>query len=45
MANGYIGLGYGDADATQQVSKSIKSDVEDLAEDIIDGKIIVETTR
>ena len=45
MANGYIGLGYGEEGSTQQVDDDIKDDVEDLAEEIIDGEIVVDTTR
>ena len=45
MADGYIGIGYGDADMTQQVSDEIKSETGALANDIIAGKLQVETTR
>ena len=45
MESGYISLGYGDDTATQQISNSIKNDIEDLMEDIIDGEIVVDTTR
>ena len=45
MANGYISLGYGEEGSTQQIDDDIKDDVEDLAEEIIDGEIVVDTTR
>lgn len=45
MANGYIRLGYGEDGATQQVSDAIKAEVEELAQQIIDGEISVATTR
>lgn len=45
MATGYVGIGYGEADSTQQVSDEIKLEVEGLAKMIVDGEIVVETTR
>ena len=45
MANGYIGLGYGDDSATQQVDSKLKKEVKKLADKIIDGDIVVDTTR
>ena len=45
MANGYISIAYGDEESTQQVPDSLKSEVEDMAEKIINGEIEVETTR
>ena len=45
MAGGYIGIGYGDADMPQQVPDEIKSETGALANDIIAGKLQVETTR
>ena len=45
MATGYVGIGYGEADSTQQISDEIKKEVEDLAKMIIHGEIKVETTR
>jgi len=45
MATGYVGIGYGEAGATQQVSDDVKLEVEGLAKKIVDGEIKVETTR
>ena len=45
MATGYIGIGYGEEGATQQVPDDLKAEVEDLAEKIISGEIAVSTTR
>lgn len=45
MATGFIGIGYGEAGATQQVPDSLKSEVEELAKKIVSGEIQVETTR
>ena len=45
MATGYVGIGYGEEGATQQVSDDLKLDVEGLAKKIVDGEIVVETTR
>ena len=45
MATGYVGIGYGEEGATQQVSDEIKLEVEGLAKMIVDGEIEVETTR
>ena len=45
MANGYISLGYGEEGSTQQVSDELKAEVEALAEKIISGEIVVDTTR
>ena len=45
MATGYIGLAYGEEGAVQQVSDQIKAEVEALAQKIIAGEIIVDTTR
>lgn len=45
MATGYVGIGYGEEEAPQQVSDDLKLDVEGLAKKIVDGEIVVETTR
>ncbi len=45
MATGFVGIGYGEADAVQQISDELKKEVEDLAKKIISGEIKVETTR
>lgn len=45
MSNGYVGVGYGDEGATQQVSDEIKAEVETLKASIVKGEIVVDTTR
>lgn len=45
MSNGYVGVGYGDDTMPQQVSDSIKSAVNALADKIVSGEIKVNTTR
>lgn len=45
MATGYVGLAYGEEDATQQVSDELKAEVEELAKKIVAGEIVVDTTR
>ena len=45
MATGYIGIGYGEEGMPQQVSDEVKAEIEDLAKKIVDGEIVVETTR
>ena len=45
MATGYVGVGYGEEGATQQISDELKAEVEDLAKKIVAGEITVETTR
>ncbi len=45
MATGYIGIGFGEADMPQQVPDEVKSEIEDIAQKIINGEIIVDTTR
>ena len=45
MHNGYIGIGYGDETMTQQVPDELKAEVEALAQKIISGEIVVDTTR
>ena len=45
MATGFIGIGYGEASATQQIPDSLKAEVEELAKKITSGEIQVETTR
>jgi basic membrane protein A len=45
MSNGYVGIGYGEEGATQQVTDEIKAAVEELREKIVSGEIKVDTTR
>lgn len=45
MANGYVGISYGSDESVQLVPDDIKAKVEELKQDIIDGKIKVDTTR
>ncbi len=45
MATGYIGIGYGESDMPQQVPDEVKDSAEVIARKIIDGEIVVETTR
>ncbi len=45
MSNGYVGIGYGEEGATQQVTDEIKAAVEELKAKIVSGEIKVETTR
>lgn len=45
IANGYVGIGYGEEGSTQQVSDEIKAEVDELATKITSGEIIVDTTR
>ena len=45
MATGYVGVGYGEEGATQQISDELKAEVEDLTKKIVAGEITVETTR
>jgi basic membrane protein A and related proteins len=45
MTTGFVGIGYGDATATQQVSDELKAEVSALADKIISGEIVVESTR
>ena len=44
MANGYIDVGYGTEEMTQQVSDELKTEVEELKQKILDGEIEVRTT-
>ena len=45
MSNGYVGLGYGEDGAAQQVPDDVKNAVEELSKKIVSGEITVETTR
>ncbi len=45
MSTGYIGIGYGEDGSAQQVPDELKAQVEDLAEQIVSGEIVVDTTR
>lgn len=45
METGYIDVGYGEEGAKQQVKKKLKAEVEEVKQLIIDGTIVVDTTR
>jgi basic membrane protein A len=45
MAAGFVGIGYGDDTMTQQVTAELKAEVDALAQKIINGEIVVESTR
>ena len=45
MSTGYIGIGYGEDDAPQQIPDELKAEVEELAAQIVSGDIVVDTTR
>lgn len=45
MATGFIGISYGDENATQQIPDELKAEAEELAKKIVSGEIQVETTR
>lgn len=45
MASGYVDIGYGTPEMTQQVSDELKAQVETIKQMIIDKKIVVDTTR
>ena len=45
MSNGYVGIGYGEDGAPQQVTDEVKAQVEELAQKIVSGEIKVDTTR
>ena len=45
LADGYVGIGYGEAGATQQVPDDVKATVEDLVKKITSGEIKADTTR
>lgn len=45
MSNGYVSLGYGDEGAVQQIPDEVKAEVEALAQKIVSGEIVVNTTR
>ena len=45
LSTGLVGIGYGDDAMTQQVSAELKAEVEAIAQKIISGEIIVESTR
>lgn len=45
LSTGLIAIGYGDDTMTQQVSPELKTEVEELAQKIINGEIVVESTR
>lgn len=45
MSTGYVGIGYGEQDAVQQIPDDVKAAVEELAKKISGGEITVETTR
>lgn len=45
MKSGFIDIGYGTPEMTQQVSDELKAEVENIRQLIISGKIVVKTTR
>lgn len=45
MSTGLVGLGYGDDTMPQQVSDELKAEADALAQKIIAGEIVVDTTR
>ncbi len=45
MTTGFVYIGYGEEGAAQQVSEELKAEVDALAQKIISGEIVVETTR
>lgn len=45
MSNSYIGVGYGEPGVGVQVPDEIKAEVEELANKILSGEIVVDTTR
>lgn len=45
MSTGLVALGYGDETMPQQISDELKAEVNALAEQIIAGEIVVESTR
>ena len=45
LADGYVGIGYGDLGSPQQVPNEVKAEVEDLVKKITSGEITVNTTR
>ncbi|MCC8067498.1 MAG: BMP family ABC transporter substrate-binding protein [Clostridiales bacterium] len=45
LATGYVGIGYGEEDSTQQVSDETKAKVEELTEMIVSGEIVVDSVR
>lgn len=45
MTTGYVGVSYGDDTMPQQVSAELKAEVDSLTDKIIQGEIVVESTR
>ena len=45
MSTGYVGIGYGEEGSKQQITDDIKAEVDEVAEAIISGEIVVNTTR
>ena len=45
MATGYVGLSYGEEGSVQQIPDDLKAEVEELAQKIVSGEIVVDTTR
>lgn len=45
MATGYISIVYGDENSKQQVSDTLKAEIQEISGKIVSGDIVVETTR
>lgn len=45
LSEGYVGVGYGEEGAVQQISDELKGEVDALIEKIVSGEIAVDTTR
>lgn len=45
MASGLVSIGYGEDGSQQQISDELKQEVQALAEKIVSGEIVVDTTR
>lgn len=45
LADGYVGIGYGEEGSTQQIPDDVKAEVEQLVKKITSGEIKVDTTR
>ena len=45
MATGFVNIGYGDDTMPQQIDDALKAEIEQLKQSIIDGTIVVDSTR